>query len=183
MSTTKKLCVGAICAAFCCVLPPLFHAVALGSALSPLHLPVLLCGMLCGWNYGLLCGIVGPVLSCLISGMPSFPMLITMIPELCVYGVLCGLLMNRIRTRRMIADLYLSLIPAMLAGRVVGGIVTALVYSSDARHYSLALWAGSYFVATLPGAIVQLILLPCIVLVLAKAKLIPDRYPAVQKEC
>lgn len=183
MSTTKKLCISAICAAFCCVLPPLFHAVALGSALSPLHLPVLLCGLLCGWNYGLLCGVVGPVLSCLISGMPSFPMLITMIPELCVYGVLCGLLMKWIRTRHICADLYLSLVPAMLAGRVVGGVANALVYASGAQSYSLALWAGSYFAATLPGIIVQLILLPGIVLVLTKARLIPERYPTVQKEC
>ena len=182
MSHVKKLCIGAICAAFCCILPPLFHAAALGSAFSPLHLPVLLCGLLCGWQYGLLCGVAGPVLSCLISGMPVPAMLITMIPELCVYGLLSGFLMGQLRTGRTLTDGYLSLIPSMIAGRIAGGCVQALVFAAGTGSYSLSLWASSYFVATLPGAVTQLILLPCIVLVLTRAKLIPERYPA-QKEC
>lgn len=183
MSHVKKLCIGAICAAFCCILPPLFHAAALGSAFSPLHLPILLCGLLCGWQYGLLCGVAGPVLSCLISGMPAPAMLITMIPELCVYGFLSGLLMHRIRIGRTVADVYCSLIPAMVAGRIVGGCVQALVFAAGTGSYSISLWASSYFVLTLPGAIMQLILLPCIVLVLTRTKLIPARYPSAQKEC
>ena len=51
----------------------------IGSMLLPMHLPVLLCGLICGGGWGLLCGIAGPVLSSLLSGMPPFAMLIRML--------------------------------------------------------------------------------------------------------
>lgn len=177
MSKTKKLCICAICAALCYALPLAFHALALGTAFSPIHIPVLLCGLICGWPYGLLCGVVGPILSSLLSGMPPAAMLVSMIPELSVYGALCGLLMQRPRTGKLYADLYLSLIPAMLLGRVAGGLASALVYLSTAQAYSLSLWAGSYLIGTLPGAALQLAVLPALVLILTKARLIPERYP------
>lgn len=179
MSKTKQLCTCAICAALCYVLPQAFHAFALGTVFSPMHIPVLLCGLICGWPYGLLCGIVGPILSSLLSGMPGAAMLVSMIPELCAYGVFCGLLMKWIHTGRVYADLYLSLIPAMLLGRVVGGIVRAITYLSSAEAYSVALWASSYVAGTLPGIILHLIVIPVLVLVLTKAKLVPERYPKV----
>ena len=71
MSNVKKICICAFCIALCCVLPPAFHAVGLGAVFSPMHLPVLLCGLLCGWPYGAFCGVAGPLLSCLTTGMPS----------------------------------------------------------------------------------------------------------------
>lgn len=177
MSPVKKVSLCAICTALCYVLPPAFHAVGLGSVFSPMHLPVLLCGLLCSWPYGLLCGLVGPVLSSLLSGMPPAAMLIHMIPELCVYGLAAGLGMKWVRTGRLVADLYLSLVPAMLLGRVAGGLVRSLVYLSTAQSYSIALWAGAYLVETLPGTLLQLIALPVLVLTLEKARLIPARYP------
>lgn len=178
MTKTKKICICAICIALCYVLPLAFHPLVLGSALSPLHIPVLLCGLLCGWPYGLVCGIAGPILSSLLSGMPPVVMLIPMIPELCTYGVVCGILMKFIRTGHFYADLYLSMLPAMLSGRIVGGIVQALYYLFTAESYSVALWVSSYLVGTLPGAILHLLVLPTLVLVLTKAQLIPERYPA-----
>ena len=90
--------------------------------------------------------------------------------------------MRRIRIGRTAADVYCSLIPAMVVGRIAGGCVQALVFATGTGSYSISLWASSYFVLTLPGAIMQLILLPCIVLVLTRAKLIPARYPSAQKE-
>lgn len=179
MSKTKRLCICAICIALCCILPQAFHAVALGSAFSPIHIPVLLCGLLCGWFYGLICGVIGPVFSCLFTGMPSAAMLVSMIPELCVYGAVCGLMMKWVRTGKLYADLYLALIPAMLLGRVAGGIVRAITYLSSAEGYSVALWTTSYVVGTLPGIILHLIVIPVLVLVLMKARLVPDRYPKV----
>ena len=148
-----------------------------GAMMLPMHLPVLLCGLLCGWPYGLFCGIAGPVVSSLLSGMPAPAMLVYMVPELCVYGLAAGLGMRLLHTGRTTADLYLALIPAMLLGRVAGGLARALFYLSTAKSYSLALWASAYLVETLPGAILQLILLPIITLTLTKARLIPERYP------
>ena len=178
MSNVKKICICAFCIALCCVLPPAFHAVGLGAVFSPMHLPVLLCGLLCGWPYGAFCGVAGPLLSCLTTGMPSTARLLYMAPELCAYGLFCGLLLRFIRTGRTTADLYLTLVPAMVLGRVVGGAARAMFALYNAESYSLALWVGAYVVETLPGAILQLVFLPALVLVLTRAKLIPARYGA-----
>jgi hypothetical protein len=180
MSSVKKACICSICIALCYVLPVVFHAVGAGSLFSPMHIPVLLCGLLCGWPYGLFCGAAGPVISCLLSGMPTPVQLLYMIPELCAYGLVSGLLMGRVRTGHGLADLYLSLIPAMLAGRLVGGAAQAAVYLATARSWSVALWAGAYLVTTAPGIVLQLIVLPPLALSLSRAGLIPRRYPAAQ---
>lgn len=177
MSSVKKACICSFCAALCYVLPVAFHAMGLGMVFSPMHLPVLLCGLLCGWPYGAFCGIAGPVISCVLSGMPSPTQLVYMAPELCAYGLAAGLGMGLIRTGKTGIDLYLSLLPAMLLGRVVGGVAQALFYLSTARSYSAALWVSSYVVGTLPGAVFQLIVLPALTLGLTRARLIPARYP------
>ena len=57
MSSIKKICLCAICTALCYVLPLAFHPLVMGTALSPMHIPVLLCGLLCGWPYGAFCGV------------------------------------------------------------------------------------------------------------------------------
>ena len=157
MSSVKKISICAICTALCTVLPPVFHMVGLGSVFSPMHIPVLLCGLVCGWPY------------------PAY--LIHMAPELCVYGLVCGLLMAVVHTGRPYADLYCALIPAMLLGRVAGGAVRAAVFAAGAQPYSLALWAGSYLVEAVPGIILHLALVPALVLVLTRTGLIPRRYP------
>ena len=128
MSSIKKICLCAICTALCYVLPLAFHPLVMGTALSPMHIPVLLCGLLCGWPYGAFCGVVGPLLSSLLSGMPPAAMLLYMIPELCVYGLFSGLLLKWFRTGHAYADLYLALVPAMLLGRIAGGIARAIFY-------------------------------------------------------
>lgn len=177
MSSTKKLCICAVCIALCYVLPMALHPLALGTALSPMHIPVLLCGLLCGWPLGAVCGIVGPILSSTLSGMPPAAMLLYMIPELCVYGLASGLAIRYIRTGRVLADLYLSLIPAMLLGRVAGGVAHGLFYSPD-QPYSLTLWVSGYLVGTLPGIILHLVILPVLVLALMRSRLVPLRYAA-----
>ena len=177
MSTVKKMCICAICIALCYVLPQAFHVLPLGSLLSPMHLPVLLCGLVCGWPYGLVCGALGPVLSHLLSQMPPVPVLISMIPELAVYGMAAGLGMQFIRTGKTVPDLYCSLIPALLLGRVAGGIAKVLFYLSTAESYTFALWVSSYVVGTLPAIVLQLVLLPALVWGLMRAGLIPARYP------
>lgn len=176
MSVSKRITLCAVCIALCYVLPIAFHAVGLGSILSPMHIPVLLCGLICGGGYGALCGIVGPVLSHLLSGMPGAMMLPRMIPELCVYGLVGGLALKYIHTKHFTADIYISLILAMIAGRIVGGIATAIFYTVTTGVYSIALWATSYFVESVPGIVAHLVIVPVLVLTLHKARLIPARY-------
>ena len=183
MSTVKKICICSFCAAMCYVLPLIFHALALGWTFSPMHLPVLLCGLLCGGPYGLFCGLAGPVLSCVLSGMPGPVQLVSMVPELCVYGLVTGLGARWVYTGKTVADLYCSLVPAMILGRITGGVVQAVFFLSTARSYTLAMWAGSYVVGTLPGAVLQLVLLPALVWGLGRARLIPARYPRQAALC
>lgn len=177
--SVKNICICAICIALCYVLPIALHAVGLGSSLSPMHIPVLLCGLICGGFYGGICGLVGPVLSSLLSGMPPAMMLVSMIPELVVYGVVSGLLMKWVRTGKLYLDLYIALVPAMVLGRIMGGIAKALMitFLSTGEVYSIAIWASSYFVGTLPGIAVHLVLLPILVTTLMKAGVLPARYP------
>lgn len=179
MSSVKKICICAICIALCYVLPVAVHALGAGKALSPLHLPVLLCGLLLGPGYGAFCGIAGPLLSSVTTGMPGVTQCFYMVPELVVYGLVTGLLMKWIRTRKLGLDLYLSLIPAMLLGRIVGGLAQALVIHimATGKVFTLGVWATGYFVSTLPGIALQLVLLPILVIMLEKAKAIPPRYP------
>ena len=180
MSSVKRSCISAVCIALCYVLPLVFHAFGAGEVFLPMHIPVLLCGLLCGAGYGAFCGIAGPVLSCVLSGMPSATGLISMVPELCVYGLICGLVLRFVHTKNTYADLYLALVAAMLLGRVAGGIAKALFYlsgMSGMMTLSMPLLASTYFVQSIPGIVIQLIILPTLVFTLMKARLIPERYP------
>ena len=176
MSSAKRVTLCAVCIALCYALPIAFHAVGLGGVLSPMHIPVLLCGLVCGGASGFLCGIIGPVLSSLLSGMPPMLMLVRMIPELCVYGLVGGMAMKHIRTGSAPADVYISLILAMIAGRIVGGIASALFFTATSGVYSFGVWFASYFAESIPGIAAHLILLPVLVFSLQKARLVPIRY-------
>lgn len=174
MSKTKKyiweMVIAALCVAIGIVLPIAFHSIPnAGSVLLPMHLPVLLCGLLCGPAYGLACGILTPLLSSLLTSMPGPAYLPSMVCELAVYGLIAGLLILLVRTRSQVANVYISLVGAMLLGRVVYGIVNALIFR--AGEYSMTIWLTASFVTALPGIIIQLVLLPLIVLALRKARL------------
>lgn len=176
MSVVKKSILTAVCVALCVVLPQAFHAIPnAGSIYLPMHIPVLLCGLICGGSYGLLCGLAGPALSSLFTGMPPVAMLPSMMVECAVYGMVTGFMMRIVRTKRLYGDLYLSLSVAMLLGRVVSGVAKALIFS--AGSYSVAAWATGSFVTSFPGIVIQLALLPTITVALMKARLIPERYP------
>lgn len=174
MSHIKKLVLTAVCSALCVIVPMAFHSIPnAGQVFLPMHIPVLLCGMLCGWPYGLACGLIGPALSSLLTGMPLPAVLPGMLVECAVYGCASGLLLRYVRTGNRYADLYISLVPAMLLGRVISGIVKGLILTPG---LSLVAWVSASFVTSLPGIAIQLLLVPILVLGLERAKLIPKRY-------
>lgn len=176
LSYVKKSIITAACIALCVVLPMAFHAIPnAGSIYGPMHIPVLLCGLICGWPFGLLCGLAGTTLSSLLTQMPPMAYLPSMLVELAAYGLIAGAVMQFVRTKRIYVDLYISLIAALVLGRIIAGISKALIFS--AGSYSMAAWVTSYFVTALPGLLIQLALIPTIVFALEKAKLIPARYP------
>lgn len=175
MTPVKRTVLGALFVALCVILPMAFHAVPDGGSIFlPMHIPVLICGMVCGWPYGFLCGLMGPLLSSLITSMPPAAYLPPMMVECAVYGAVTGLTLKYIHTGRLQADLYISLIAAMLAGRVVAGVAKALIFSPG---ITMAYWITSSFVTALPGIVIQLVAVPLLVAVLMKARMIPERYP------
>lgn len=176
MSQVKRVVVAAVCAALGIVLPMLFHAVpGAGNVWLPMHVPVMISGLVAGPAAGAATGLLAPVLSSLTTGMPAAPILPSMACELVVYGSVAGLLSACVRTGRLAADLYVSLVGAMLAGRVVGGVLQALVFSPGA--YSLVAWGTGYFVTGLPGIVLQLVVVVPVVTALERAGLVPARYP------
>ena len=107
---TKNLIIAAFCLALGLVLPGAFHAIGAGTVFLPMHIPVLLCGLLCGWQYGAAVGFVVPLLSSVLTGMPPiFPVAPAMMLELCAYGLLTGLLYHRFKQ-----NLYVALVGACL---------------------------------------------------------------------
>ncbi|MEA5058690.1 MAG: ECF transporter S component [Clostridia bacterium] len=168
---TRRLSTAALCLAMAVLLPQFFHAIPnFGSIFLPMHLPVLLCGFICGWKYGLLCGMFAPVLSFLLAGMPGAMILPGMVCELAVYGLVTGLLFPRMHTQSWIADIYFSLLPAMLLGRVFLGLTNGLVFL--AGQYTFQVFLAGAFVTALPGILVQLVLTPALLFALKKANLL-----------
>lgn len=172
---TKKLVLAALFLAIGVVLPTATHSIPnAGSVLLPMHIPVLLCGLTCSWQYGLLCGLLSPILSSLITGMPPAAVLPAMVCELAAYGLLSGLSARFVHTGNRLADLYLQLISAMLLGRAVYGAMNALVFR--AGTYSMEVFLTAAFVTALPGILIQLILLPSLILALERAGILKPPY-------
>ena len=174
MTSVKKLTLSAVCIALCVVLPIAFHAIPdAGSVFLPMHIPVLMCGLLCGWPNGLICGLMGPLLSSVLTGMPPMAMLPGMMVECAAYGCVSGLMLKAVHTKSTYADLYIALITAMLVGRVLSGIAKALIFTPG---LAMSAWIASSFVTALPGIVIQLICLPTLVFALMRAGLVPVRY-------
>ena len=167
---TRRLMIAAVCAALCVVLPMAFHMIPnAGSMLLPMHIPVLLCGFVCGWPFGLACGLLGPVISSLLTGMPPAAVLPGMACELMVYGLVTGLLYRRVKTGRRIWNVYITLLTAMICGRICSGVLNAAIFRAGA--YSLEIWLAASFTTALPGIVIQLVVIPILLAALEKSRL------------
>lgn len=175
LTSVKKLVFTAVCAALCVVLPLAFHSIPnAGTVFLPMHIPVLLCGLICGWPYGLVTGLMGPLLSSVITGMPPAAMLPSMMVECGVYGLVTGLMMRFVRTGHTVADLYISMAFAMALGRTVAGLAKALIFTPGTAPFA---WVTTSLVTGIPGIVIQLVLMPLVIFALTRARLIPTRYP------
>lgn len=136
----------------------------IGSMLCPMHIPVLLCGFICGWKYGLVVGLIAPVLRSIVLGMPPlFPTGLCMSLELASYGVISGIAFRILPKKTFY--IYVSLIIAMMFGRIVWGTSMFFCYGLNFSKFGLInFWTGA-FVNALPGIIVQIVLIPIIIIV------------------
>lgn len=169
---TRKWVLSGIFLALGLVLPFLTGQIPqLGARLSPMHIPVLLCGFACGSPYGLIVGFVSPLLRSAIFGMPPLlPTAGAMSFELAAYGFTAGLLYRRLPKRA--AYIYVALISAMILGRVVWGLASVPMYMLSGSAFSFSLFIAGGFVNALPGIVLHIALIPPVVMALSKAKLI-----------
>lgn len=170
--TTKNLVLAGFCLALCLALPFVTGQIPqIGSALSPMHIPVLLCGFLCGWRYGAAVGLVAPLLRFALFGMPPiFPTGVAMAFELAAYGLVAGILYLRLPKKP--ANVYVSLIAAMLTGRVVWGAARVVLSGVSGSAFTWGMFLSGALFNALPGIAVHIALIPLIVLGLERAGLL-----------
>jgi len=176
-SGVYKLLIIALLLALGMVLPFLTGQIpAIGQAISPLHIPAFIAGLTCGWGWGLVLGLALPILRSFVFGMP--PLVAVAIPmafELAAYAGIAGLAYPLLRKRmKNLPAMLVALIIAMVAGRLVGGAAKALVMGITGGSFTFAMFVSSYFVTTLTGAAIHLVVVPAIVLALEKAHLSPN---------
>ena len=144
----------------------------IGNMLLPMHIPVILCGLICGWQYGLGVGFVLPLLRYAMFGMPIlFPTGVAMAFELAAYGFAVGFLYSHSHWKCVFA-LYRSMIIAMLFGRGVWGILQTLLLGIGENRFTLNMFLAGAFFNAIPGIILQLVLIPAIMIALNRTGLV-----------
>ncbi len=147
------------------LLPQVFHLIggqASGGIFLPMHIPVLIAGLLLGPLPGGIIGILTPLLSFAATGMPPAAKLPFMLFELAAYGIVSGLLSGR-------CNLYLALLIAQAAGRLVNAL--CLLAAMRLFHLNvppvISVWTA--IVTGIPGIVIQLVLIPPTILFIRKA--------------
>ncbi len=141
----------------------------IGAMLCPMHLPVLLCGFLCGWPWAPAVGLIAPLFRSLTLGMPPlFPGAVCMALELFTYGAVASL-MHRILPKKR-GYIYLSLLTAMLMGRAVWGLAMLVCLGVSGGAFTFAAFLAGAFTGALPGILLQVVLIPPLVMALERQK-------------
>ena len=155
----KRLVLSAMLLAVGVVLPMLTSQIKeIGDTLLPIHIPVLLCGFICSWKYGGAVGLILPFIRSLIFSMPPlYPNAVWMALELMTYGIVAGLVYSQTRKK------YMSLIVAMLSGRIVWGIAKAVLLGVAGKSFTISAFITGGFVDAIPGIVIQLVLIPLII--------------------
>ena len=146
----------------------------IGKMLLPMHLPVLLCGLICGWQYGGTVGFVLPILRYAMFGMPPMPNGLAMAFELAAYGIIVGLIYSRSRWQCVIS-LYRSLLIAMMGGRLVWAAVRVVMTGVAQMPFTWEIFLADAFLTAIPGIILQLIFIPTLMVALDRTGLVHFR--------
>ena len=170
--STLKIAYSAVCIALAMVLPFLTGQIPkVGNALSLIHIPVFLCGFLCGWPYGIVVGFISPILRFFAFGMPPLmPKGIAMAFELATYGFVSGILYKKLPKNTV--NIYIALIIAMIAGKIVWGTARFTLAGISGTEFPFSAFIAGGVTTALPGIILHLIIIPFIVLALKKAKFV-----------
>ncbi len=86
-SALKNLLLAAMFLAIGLVLPFFTGQIKeIGNMLLPMHLPVFLCALICGWQYGTAVGFIMPLLRFALFFMPRMPTALAMAFEMATYA-------------------------------------------------------------------------------------------------
>ena len=167
-----KMTLAALFLALAYVMPFLTGQIPeIGSMLCPMHIPVLLCGFICGWPWGLAVGLIAPIFRSLTLGMPPlFPTALCMAFELAAYGLIAGL-MHKILPKKKVY-IYCSLISSMVLGRLVWGVMMYICMGIRGGSFTLSAFLSGAIINAVPGIILQIILVPLLVMVLDNPKIL-----------
>ncbi len=157
----KKITLSAMFVAIGIILPMITGNIhQIGNMLLPMHIPVFLCGLICGWKYGIIVGAILPLLRSSLFGMPPlYPTALAMTFELATYGAVSGIMYNRSKWQCIFA-LYRSMIVAMLLGRIVWGFAEVILLGFAGNTFTWSAFMAGAFFNAIPGIIVQLTLIP-----------------------
>lgn len=170
--STKNMTGAALFLALGIVLPFFTGEIpTIGSMLLPMHIPVLICGYVCGWQWGLTVGLIVPLLRSVMFGMPPMmPVAAAMAFELAAYGAITGILYEKLEKNTV--SIYVSLIGAMIGGRIVWGVVSMVLYGIMGNAFSVKIFLSGALLKAVPGIVLQIVLIPVIIVALRKAKVI-----------
>lgn len=147
------------------IILPLFtgQVPQIGNMLLPMHIPVFICSYICNWKYGTFVGATLPLLRSIIFGVPIiYPNAIAMMVELAVYGLVSGLLYGKAKEKKIVT-VYLSLIAAMISGRLLWGAAQILLLGMAGNAFTWKMFVTAAFLRAIPGILLQLILVPAVV--------------------
>jgi len=164
VNKNQKLAITGLLLAIGIILPfATAHGIGIpGTVLLPMHIPVLLCGLLCGPAYGFGLGLVLPILNSLLTGMPVlYPMAPIMTAELCVYGLVSGLAYHKAGLKKYRVGVYPALLVAMVCGRVAYGLTFQALLLLSGKLKAATVWTA--VMVGVPGIVVQMFLIPPIV--------------------
>lgn len=172
-NTALNLSVSAMLLAIGYVLPFFTGQIQqIGNMLLPMHIPVMLCGLICGWKYGMMIGFIMPITRSLMFGMPVFyPSAVSMAFELATYGFVIGVVFSRLNKKGLLS-LYLSLISSMVIGRIIWGISMAVLLGIKGKAFTLGAFVSGALLNAIPGIVIQLIVIPSVILVLDRVHLV-----------
>ena len=171
----RRLTYAALYLAIAMVLPFITGQIPeIGSALCPMHIPALLCGLMCGSPWGLAVGFIAPLLRSVVFGMPAmFPGAVAMAFELAVYGGMAGFLYQKLPRKKSVT--YAVLLISMIAGRIVWGAVRVILAGLSGSTFTWALFLAGAVTNAIPGIILHLVLIPILVIAMERAGLSLNR--------
>lgn len=157
MNQTKTMTISAIFIAIGIIFPQIFHIFgpSAGKMFLPMFIPIFLAALILPWTYAALISVIVPILSSVLTGMPSIPMVYFMTIELFAYATAANLLRQKF-------NIYINIILSLFIGRTT--YVLPILYAANILNMNLMFASKQAIIAgimtSIPGMVLQLLLIP-----------------------